>query len=190
MVGLAICGIDPGLTTSGLVVIDAPNLVVYGRSLAPSEAEKAEVATRSKALGSDTEFNRGVLLASGQSARILAALDESPVRPDMVCVESFVDQPQYAKSMRKGLWKTPLTIGYLLAGLADRGYDLDSGTLHLQNAGVVLKQMALRMELIKRRDEATLQTGYPGSAIVTNSHMRSAFAHAAWRAQRIPRKEM
>jgi hypothetical protein len=189
-VALAICGIDPGLTTSGLVIIQAPNHVVYGRSLAPTKAEQEQVSVRAKALGTDTEFNRGVLLASSQAQRILQALDEAPVRPDMIAVESFVDQPQHAKTMRKGLWKTPLTIGYLLAGLAERGYDLDRGTLHLQNAGVVLKHMALRIEQIKRRDETTLNTFYPGSAIVTNSHMRSAFAHAAWRVQRIPRKDM
>jgi hypothetical protein len=189
-VGIVVGGIDPGYTTGGLVVLETPNNVIYGRSLAPSAKDRAQAKQDVASLQGDREFNLGDLLARRQAARFLAALDESPRKPDVIAVESFVDQPQHAKTMRKGLWKTPLTMGYLTAGLVERGYCQEDGTLQFQNAGVVLKHFAMRLKLMERGDEATLHTAYPGSSILTNNHMRSAFAHAAWCALRLPRKEM
>jgi hypothetical protein len=189
-VGIVIGGIDPGFTTGGLVVLEEPNLVIYGRSLAPKRGDVAVARAIADKLHGDREFNRGDILARAQAQRFLTALDESPKRPDFIAVESFVDQPQHAKTMRKGLWKTPLMMGYLAAGLVERGYSQEDGTLQFQNAGVVLKHFSLRLGLIQRGDHATVQSVYPGSGILTNNHMRSAFAHAAWCALRLPRKEM
>lgn len=188
--GVIICGIDPGYNTGGLVVLESPNRVIYARRMSPTKQEKAAAAELAKTLVGDKQFNGADLVAQAQADRILLALDESPVKPDLLAVESFVDQPQYAKTMRAKLWTTPYTMGYLSAGLRARGYSVAEGNLVYQNAGVVMKHFALRLKLLKDRDETTMQSVYPGSDILTNDHMRSAFAHAAWRALRIPRKEM
>ncbi len=188
--GVIIGGIDPGYSTGGLVVLEAPNHVIYARSFAPKPSEVAETKALAKTLMGDKAFNDAALRSEAQVQRILAALDDSPVKPDLLAVESFVDQPQYATTMRKGLWKTPFLMGHLAAGLAERGYSVAEGNLIYQDAGVVLKHFKLRISLLKRRDHATMHTHYPGSDILTNSHMRSAFAHAAWRALRLPRKEL
>ena len=190
-----IAGFDEGLNTGALVVLDRHARDHAGRvrvveavdlseaSAAPKQA-RAEARELAKTFIGvhDIEFCAAHLRAEAYTRRLTDALDgvaaEYGVEVSIIALESFDDQAQHAKVMKKGRWKTPLAIGMAAGELVRRGYRLDNGRLVYQNAGVVLKQNEDEIKRLADRRTKTLDVVRPGDHLITNGHKRSAFAHA------------
>lgn len=191
-------GLDNGLASGGLVVLDMLDakrvvgswtLAEPRGAVASARAEAREV-TRGFPGPYDLEYVAAWLRAGRYVERVLAALSEleqthGPV--DRLAVESFDDQAQHAKTVKAGRWKTPLLLGRLLAGLEPRGILLENGRLVFQNSGTVLGNEEVKRDLarIAGRKNKDLDMLNPGDRLVRNEHTRSALMHARALALRV-----
>jgi hypothetical protein len=128
----------------------------------------------------DKEFVEAALRADIWTEQCLAFVDEQE-KIDFIAVESFVDQRSRAREDKQRLvskrWQTPLVIGLLQAGLAERNITVQNGRLIYQNAGIVIRQLSTEIERLKSR-RGKQDVVIPGDHIVTNDHQRKALAHA------------
>lgn len=182
-------GIDPGLTSGGLVVVErGSERIVAARSLVPTPATKREATESAEdALGSRA-FTAADILAAIQARAAATALseliaDHGPITA--VCVEGFIDQPSRVTAEKKGLvkerWKTPLMIGHLSEQLATVGFRVDLRNLAYTDAGVVIKHFSVELSrLAARRRGDRKELVAPGDHLLTNDHLRKAWAHASW----------
>lgn len=187
-----ICGIDPGLASGGLVVIDhldadrvleSVSLVEKRGAVKAARAQAEDLAEKWGGWG-DMQFTSAVLRSEAWCERVQTKLDEieaahGPV--DFYAIESFVDQPSRARQDKAGLlrgrWQTPLSTGSLAVLLAARGADVRGGQVIYQNAGVVIPQW--RSELAQLEASKGQDSGVaPDDHKVGNDHERKAFIHA------------
>jgi hypothetical protein len=112
--------------------------------------------------------------------------------PQIVAMESFVDQAQHAKKMMANRWQTPHLIGRLESYLATHGYSVNDGSLIYQNAGVVLPQLSSEIAALEDRGRSKISTHVllPGDELITNDHLRKALAHALAAAFRIQHRTL
>jgi hypothetical protein len=188
---LLVAGIDPGLASGGLVVIDVNDRerVVAAISLVETAAERAYARTQAdEALAawggwSDREFVTATFRAQrwlGQFQQALATITEhQPVT--YFAVESFVDQRSRAREEQQRLiknrWHTPLVIGLLMSELERYGATAGNERVVYQNAGVVIRQLADEIARLKNR-KGVRDILVPGDQMIRNDHQRKAFAHA------------
>lgn len=195
-----ICGIDPGLASGGLVVINAAdgNRVLTSLSLveksgaakkARSEAE--EIASSVGGWG-DMQFSAAALRSERWCAAVREALSEitdeyGPIA--FFAVESFVDQPSRARKEKAGLlrnrWQTPLSIGGLAEVLREHGAEVSNGRVVYQNAGIVIPQWATQLAQLETRTRGEDAGVVPDDRLVGNDHERKALVHALALALRI-----
>jgi len=189
---MRIAGIDPGLRSGALVVVQSrPERVLASASLVEEGGAAREAKRRvteiAEALGgwSDKEFASACLRADEWMRRFRQAFEAAEKEHgeiDYVACESFVDQPSRASQEKAGLlrkrWQTPLLTGYLNVYLAERGYTIENGRLVFQSAGVVIKQLAEELGVLKRGRPSARERVISGASLVRNDHERKALAHA------------
>lgn len=185
-------GIDPGLGTGGFVVLrrDAPGEfapIVFAASLVERKRDRDALAASLPAYyderPGDRHYALADLRAQAQARRALAALDAyAAEHPPMaaIAIESFIDQGSRAAGpFVKDRWKTPHAIGRLVTNLELRGYTTQDGTLLWQDAGVILRQLAEEIRRLARGERVV-----EGAQMLTNDHLRKAWAHAQGLADR------
>lgn len=175
-----ILGVDPGLATGGMVLIEAePERVLAVGRLKTTASEGEQVA-------GEKQFAAAVARARIQASALRAFVEEHS--PDFISIESFVDLASRAGREDRKRWTTPLVIGMMDAELRDLGV---AERVRYQNPSV-LQQFRTEINLLseanakpgKRRHDALIA----GDTLITNSHLISAWAHASWRAARIGQK--
>ena len=190
-------GIDSGLDSGGLVVIDRSDRerVLLAVSLGEQRGALARYTKEARSLAgrfggwSDIEFIAAELRANAWIARLVAALDAFEAEHgEVACfgVESFIDQHQHAKRMMRNRWHTPFLMGKLSQELAERDVTPENGRLVYQNAGVVLPQFKDERARLKARRSNDRDLVVPGDRQVTNDHLRSALSHALALSLRLP----
>ena len=195
-------GLDPGLATGALVVIDRGDRerVLACYSLVEKRGARAHALARAKELTEsfkgtgtkgwgDVEFLSAELRAKVWADRFFAAFDECETNGypiDILAMESFVDLKQNANKMMKNRWMTPLIMGLLIEGLSNREITVESGRLVYQGSGVVLPQLKVERARLKARVKADRDLIVPGDRLVTTDHERSALSHALALSQRLP----
>lgn len=198
---MRIAGIDPGLRSGGLVLIESdPERVLASVSLVEkpgdSKQARAEVESVAEALGgwADKQFASACLRAESWMERFAEAFErlaEQNGEIAMIACESFVDQPSKARKEKAGLlarrWQTPLLTGFLVPYLAARGYTVANGRLVFQNAGVVIPQMRSELAILENGRAPDKEAVVPGGSLVGNDHERKALAHALALAIRVRR---
>lgn len=184
-----VIGIDPGLSSGGLVAIAGRSeRVVAAYSLVRPGVPSRRADADAEPLTGDRNFTLAMRIAAAQSARIaeLVALIGSEHRIVRIGVESFVDQRSRAREEQarlvKDRWKTPLVIGYAAALLAPIGFTTEDGSLVYQDASTVLRHMSAQLAAL--RDPARSEPVCENDHLLTNDHMRTAWAHAVWLAHR------
>jgi hypothetical protein len=188
-----ICGIDPGLASGGLVLIDPRDgdRVLDSHSLVERKgavaAAKARAEELNGALGSwgDREFTAAALRSEDWCLRVkdfLEGLVEGHGPISYFAVESFTDQASRARQDKAGLirnrWQTPLSIGGLADVLRGFGAEVGNGRLIYQNAGVVLPQWRSELALLESRVRGQEAGVAPDDHLVGNDHERKALVHA------------
>jgi len=198
---MRIAGIDPGLRSGGLVLVETdPERVLASVSMVEKAGEskqaRAEAEELAEPLGgwSDKQFAAAVLRAERWMERFAAAfaeLEKAHGRAEMIACESFVDQPSKAKKEKAGLlarrWQTPLLTGFLIPWLAARGYTVANGRLVFQNAGIVIPQFRSELAMLERGRAADKEAVVAGATLVGNDHERKALVHALALAIRVRR---
>lgn len=193
-----ICGIDPGLATGGLVLVELGDVerVRASVSLVEKRGAVAEAKRQAKDLAaglggwSDIEFLAAALRTEswcGRLAETLDALEDEHGTIDVYAVETFVDQPSRAKKVVRSRWMTPLVIGRLTALLAERGVTPANGGVVYQNAGVVIQQSQKELALLESRGRDKRDVLVEGDHLVSNDHERKALMHALALSLRIKR---
>lgn len=176
-----IIGVDPGLSSGGIVLMQ----VADDRVLAADRFARIQRGTTPESYpGTDRAFadaNRIATRRAIQLAEVITAWQEAFGPVGCIAVESFVDQASRGRALVKERWTTPLVIGHLAARLGDLGFCEPEGTLVFQDAGMVLRHFQSELA----RMQAGEKDIAPGQELLTNEHMRSAWAHAAWLALRI-----
>lgn len=195
-----ICGIDPGLASGGLVVINTAdkNRVLASRSLVekPGEAKKARSTAEAGASGiggwGDMQFTAAALRSESWCLKVRQALDEICEEYGSIeffAVESFVDQPSRARKEKAGLlrnrWQTPLSIGGLAAVLREHRADVANGRVVYQNAGIVIPQWQTQIAQLEKRTKGKDAGVAPDDRLVGNDHERKALVHALALALRV-----
>jgi hypothetical protein len=194
-----IVGIDPGLSTGGVAVVDPRSdevLTAHSIRLTREEAREAIAAAAEslEALGGwgDREFTAAALRARAWVRKLACLLDEIERRHGAIgfyAIESFTDQPSRARRERAGLlrqrWQTPLVISLIHELLAERRAGVVDGRLVFQNAGVVLRQHA--DDLVALREGREIVKG--AQRHIRNEHTRSALVHALALSQRLRARE-
>lgn len=184
-----LAGVDPGLRSGGLVFIDpdTDGAIVESHSMVETAAERAAatglVAELFEGRGNwgDREFSEAVIRGERWRDDFFAAFDaycDAHGHPAAVAVESFVDQPSKAKKIQARRWQTPLLIGMLITGFAERGYTVANGRLIFQNAGTVIRQHSNELMRLEERNNATFDVVVKNDHLLTNDHQRKAWAHA------------
>lgn len=190
-----ISGIDPGLGTGAIVTLDRADRdhahrerVVSAIDLSEGSGAVKDAWQQARDIADrfpgayDIEFLAAHLRSRSYAGRVVAALRtvEGLVgeRVNAIAIESFDDQAQHAKTMKKDRWKTPLSIGVIVSELAVLGYRVEDGTLVYQNSGLVLKQHEKDLARLEARKTKDLDMVRPGDRLISNGHKRSAFAHA------------
>lgn len=183
-----ICGIDPGLASGGLVVIDASDRdrVVAAYSLVEKKGAVAEAKKEAEDKAHELEgwgdkaFTSAAIRSEKWIGKVEEAMEEISREhgPIAWCaVESFTDQPSRARKEKEGLlrnrWQTPLSMGGLQLVLAKFDLSLENGKLFYQNAGVVIPQWRDELARLEAGEEIA-----PGDKIVKNDHQRKALLHA------------
>lgn len=190
---MKICGIDPGLASGGLVLVESAGdgtKVLASYSLvekrgAAQEAKKTAKARSEESFGwGDIAFTAAADRSEGWIRKVTEALgdiEENFGKINYFAIESFVDQPSRARQEKSGLlrnrWQTPLSMGRLAEELLRRGYSPERGNLFYQNAGTVLTQWKTEIALLEKRKRGK-EAFLPGDEIVTNDHERKALVHA------------
>jgi len=180
-----IIGVDPGLATGGIVLLR----VVDDQVLAADRFARIQRGKTPESLpGADRAFadaNRIAARRAAQLCAVIGAWQEQFGPIGCVALESFIDQASRGRALVKERWTTPLVIGHLAARLADQGYAEPDGTLVFQDAGMVLRHFQSELARMQAGEDGV--TG--GQELLTNEHMRSAWAHAAWLALRLRDRE-
>lgn len=107
-------------------------------------------------------------------------------------IEAFIDQPSRARksNLVKDRWKTPLAIGHISALFSQRGYASENGNLFYQDPAL-LRQFAQELgeleELSRRKRGSMSDVICEGADLLTNDHLRKAWAHGAWLCPRFER---
>lgn len=186
-----ICGIDPGLASGGIVLVQSPDdRVVLSRSLVEKRgsASKSKEDAREQAavLGGwgDVAFTAAAQRSEAWLEAVRDTLDEikaTGYEIDYFAIESFVDQPSRARKEKAGLlrnrWQTPLSMGRLAEELRRRGYSPEQGNIFYQNAGTVLTQWRTEIGQLEKRKKGQ-DAIVPGDHLVSNDHERKALVHA------------
>ena len=155
-----VCGIDPGLGSGAMVIIDRANepSLVAVESLVPPREEIKSARTEARKLAefldgwSDIEFLAADIRARAWIVRFRETFDRLETehgKVDIVAMESFVDQRQHAKQMMRNRWQVPFLTGLLLVELDQRGINPENRRLVYQNAGTVLSQLKGELEKLK-----------------------------------------
>lgn len=194
--------IDPGYSTGGQVWLDAytdevlaANSYLVTKKLRESMLERAQ-----ELMGphGDYKFAAADLQARLQAQRMAAdvvTFMEQFGRPEIIAVESFNDQPSRVskakqaagKAVQKDRWKVPFVIGHLSRELELIGFSVEAGTLAYQDAGRPLGgQFAVELGQLAKGGKAAEDIAPGASKFITNEHTRAAWAHAAYRALRLP----
>lgn len=187
-----IAGVDPGLASGGLVILDQEPQVIMAASMVEKAKGKAvSVDTANKLVSdlggwSDKEFITAELRARAwvDAFSIIVddfVLEHGPI--DLWAVESFVDQRSRAREEKEQLlrnrWHTPLVMGLLIPVFEKHGATTANGKLVYQNAGIVIRQMSLEIATLKNRTRANKKdVVVRGDTVIRNDHQRKAFAHA------------
>jgi hypothetical protein len=169
---ITICGVDPGLATGGIVLVSKDSDEILGvQRLYSTMKKKGD----DEPLG-DVRFTDSVNRAAVISKTVLDFIDVH--KPNLVVVESFVDFGSQAKRTNtqggaffaKDRWKTPLVIGYLSAGLAERSFPL------IYTNPQILRQYADEISMLGgKRDEDVIA---PNDRLLTSDHLIKAWCHA------------
>ena len=191
-----LCGIDPGLASGGIVLLDQEKVLetaslVEKKGAVKKAKEEARILTDNLDGWGDKEFIAASLRTVGWLARAEEVLNDWEKKYGTVqfyAVESFVDQPSRASQEKAGLlrkrWQTPFVMGGLATLLARRGVTAANGRLVYQNAGVVIRQWHKEIALLEKGGSI-----YPGDEKITNDHLRKALVHALALNIRLKRKE-
>lgn len=188
---IIIAGIDPGLASGGFVLLrlgsDSREELLLAASLSESKNQAADERTRAFDIcagmdgWSDVSFLTADLRAKAWVERFTDIFNDAQSEfgeINYVAVESFIDQAQHAKKMRKLRWTTPLVIGRLAARLDELGFSSETGKVVWQDAGVVLRQQADELARLASNKNKAGDVLITGDHLLTNSHQRAAFAHA------------
>lgn len=122
-----------------------------------------------------------------RAAGILDAWLSEWGRIDAVGMEAFIDQPSRARqsNLVKDRWKTPLAMGHICALFSQRGYASENGNLFFQDPAI-LRQFAAELgELARRKRGNSSDVVCEGDRLLTNDHLRKAWAHGAWLCPRL-----
>lgn len=161
---MKIAGIDPGLASGGMVLLDhAEDTVLKVKKVSAKKDTVIEVT-------GDNEFTAAVIRAGKWVDIVEKTLREW--QPDLVVIESFADlnSKRYRGFVQKR-WQTPLVIGMLVSRL--------NGVYNIQyQHPAVLHQ--LRVERAEALQDRTLHGG-----LLVSEHLVSAWAHAVWASMRI-----
>lgn len=200
--GLLLGGIDPGLSSGALVVVDAlkENEIVAAYSFGKEKNKRLGEQAAGKVLDSwgqwgDKEYLTAHLRAQLWIDELSAALDEIEEEHGeitAIAVESFVDQRSRAREEKSQLlkdrWKTPHVIGLIAQHLVSRDLSPESGRLVYQNAGLVIRRFASEIGALEERERATRKRDagnaprrdsvVPNDVCITNDHQRKALVHA------------
>lgn len=185
-----IAGIDPGLASGGIVVIEGwPESVIYAKSLVASTSsakqaakETGEILSPTNGWG-DKEFTAAVLRAEAWRNVFVRTLHEilDDHDIDVFAIESFVDQRSRAREEKQRLiknrWHTPLVMGMIHQELEKRDFNVRNHGVVYQNAGIVIKQANVEIAQLKAR-KSKEDLVVPGDRVITNDHLRKALAHA------------
>ena len=173
---ITVCGIDPGLATGGMVLlqVEPEEKVLAVQRLVTKPGDAARVA-------GEKQFAQAVGRARMQVETMLGFLEEH--KPDYISVESFVDLASRKGRQDRLRWTTPLVIGMLDAELVRLGL---SDQVRYQNPSILSQfrgEMGQLGDANKKRGRGDLLL--PGDRLISNPHLLSAWAHASWRAERI-----
>jgi hypothetical protein len=170
-----VLGIDPGLATGGMVLLEVePERVLKVQRLKTKPGEGESVA-------GEKQFSQAVARGRIQVAQMREFLIET--EPDFISIESFVDLASRKGKQDRKRWTTPLVIGMLDSCLQDLGME---DKVRYQNPSVLFQ---FRVE-INQIAEANRKRGRSdslvlGDKLLSNEHLISAWAHASWRAARL-----
>lgn len=165
-------------------VIAAASMVEKKNDRANAIAEAARLAESMEGW-SDKEFSAAVIRTNAWVTRLFAFIDEFEASTgktiEVYGIESFVDQRSRAKEEKARLianrWHTPLVMGMMIVGLAQRGATIENGGVVYQNAGIVIRQFSSEIARLANRKVKKSSCVIPGDQLVTNDHTRKAFAH-------------
>lgn len=175
-----ICGVDPGLATGAMVLLDLEGDVTAAQRL--GKAKGSAKAVKDRDPHADPQFTDAVDRALQVAAVIVRTVEAW--KPTMVAMESFTDQASRAKKKTasgkahfdRNRWMTPLVIGTALPRLADLGYSVELGTLRMQNPAI-LSQFDVELAILEGKADGTK----PGGAeLLTSDHHRKAWCHAEY----------
>lgn len=184
-----IIGFDPGLTTGGMVLMSyPPERIIAARSLVRA-IPKIDVPIGERAFTAAEAHARDV------AQRAALTLDEwiaehGPVAA--IGIEAFIDQPSRARkpNLVKDRWKTPLAIGHISARFAERGFASEHGNVFYQDPAI-LRHFASELAELARPSSGETRTMHDsvceGDHLLTNDHLRKAWAHGAWLCPRLER---
>lgn len=174
-----IIGIDPGLTSGGVVLLEGPTERVIAAKSLVARIPRLEVPLGDKA------FTAAERHAAHQADAVGAAVSQMRAEHGEIVaigMESFIDQPHRARTARhiKERWKTPLAIGHICARLHSLGFSSAEGTLIFQDPSI-LGQFARELGALEARPRtSSAQVVCAGDHLLTNDHLRKAWAHGAW----------
>lgn len=182
-----IAGIDPGLGTGAIVILDRARGGRIAAAVSLIEAKGAIKEAREEARRlaatfggwSDKQFLAADLRARiwvKRACKFLETFKAENGSIDIIAIESFVDQAQHARSMRRSRWMVPFLTGLLILELDRRGFSPERENLIYQDAGLVFKQLDRELAALAHPRAKPLLV--EGDEQLTNEHQRSAFAHA------------
>lgn len=187
-----ILGIDPGLRSGGAAYVElagSSERVLAALSLVETEKQRKEAAGEAKRLKEgnsgwgDEKYTAVSLRAHRWRSEFIAFLDrisDEFGQPDLIAVESFIDQAQHARTLKANRYQTPHLTGLLEAALYERGFAVERGNLLYQDAGDVIPQHSSEIAALESRSRSKINefAVVPGDEVITNDHMRKALAHA------------
>jgi len=172
-----VLGVDPGLATGGMVLIEAnpERVLAVGRM--------KTIASQGEQVAGEKQFASAVARARIQAKALREFAEEH--NPDHISIESFVDLASRAGKEDRKRWTTPLVIGMMDAELRDLGM---ADRIRYQNPSVLYQfrvEINQIMEANRQRGKRQKDALCLDDRLLTNSHLISAWAHASWRAVRL-----
>jgi len=191
---LLIAGVDPGLASGGLVLINGSeqNEVLASYSMVEKKGSSKQAQAEAKSLTehlsgwSDLEFLAASLRAQAwinNFIQVVDTIEKEFKLPDVWAIESFVDQRSRAREEKQQLiknrWHTPLVMGMMARVLQERGITPESQRLIYQNAGIVIRQWSVEIGKLKaRKRQDKKDVILRGDTKIRNDHERKALVHA------------